>query len=194
MTTKFFFCKHCGNVVVKFVDSGVIPVCCGEEMVELKANSFEGVGEKHLPVIEKVNDCTVRVRVGSTLHPAEPQHHIVFIYLETQHGGQLRMLDPTGKPEAFFCGCKDKITAVYSYCNIHGLWGLDCKGKFDDLKCACDDGGCTDGTCDTGNTCDTGGKKKGCCGTSKGGKSECRDSGSAKKCCSNGILSFFHCR
>ena len=192
MATKFFFCKHCGNVVVKFVDSGVTPVCCGETMVELKANSFDGVDEKHLPVIEKVNDCTVRVRVGSTLHPAELQHHIVFIYLETLSGGQLRMLDPTGKPEAFFCGCKDKITAVYSYCNIHGLWGLDCKGRFDDLKCACGDDGC-----DPDEGCETSGKKKGCCGTGKSACDTGKDGKGGDNCSTksggSGICHFFRC-
>lgn len=139
MATKFFFCKHCGNVVVKFVDSGVTPVCCGETMQELVPSAVEGLGEKHLPIIEKINDCTVCVKVGSIPHPMEQSHHISFIFLETEHGGQLRMLETGSPAQAEFCGCKDKITAVYEYCNMHGLWCRDIRGKFDDLKCSCDD-------------------------------------------------------
>ena len=30
MATKFYKCRHCGNVVEKVVDSGIKVVCCGE--------------------------------------------------------------------------------------------------------------------------------------------------------------------
>ena len=147
MATKFFFCKHCGNVVVKMVDSGVTPYCCGDEMVELTPNVMDGVGEKHLPVIEKIDDCTVRVKVGSVLHPMLPEHHICFIYLETKNGGQLRQLDASCPPEAVFCTCKDEITAVYEFCNVHGLWMTAVNA--DDLKKEC----CT--TSEKGACCST---------------------------------------
>ena len=45
MATKFYKCAHCGNVIVKVVDSGVPVVCCGKKMEELvpnyKAMGFE---------------------------------------------------------------------------------------------------------------------------------------------------------
>ena len=56
MKVKFFKCKHCGNVIVKFVDSGVPVVCCGEKMEELKANTVEASVEKHLPALTRVNE------------------------------------------------------------------------------------------------------------------------------------------
>lgn len=136
MTKRFFFCKRCGNVVVKIVDSGVIPVCCGEEMIELTPNITDGAGEKHLPVIEHIDKCNFRVKVGSEPHPMTKEHHIVFIYVETENGGQLRYLDPEGKPEAEFCLCKDKPVAIYEYCNIHGLWKTDLK-DMDKGGCCC---------------------------------------------------------
>ena len=52
MTTRFFLCKRCGNVIIKIVDSGVVPVCCGEEMVELRPNRTDVGMEKHVPVVE----------------------------------------------------------------------------------------------------------------------------------------------
>ena len=39
MTTKFYKCETCGNVVVKLVDSKVPLVCCGSKMQELVPNT-----------------------------------------------------------------------------------------------------------------------------------------------------------
>ena len=123
MATKFFVCTTCGNVVVKFVDSGVTPFCCGKAMVELIPGTSDGAVEKHLPVVESVGKHTIKVKVGAMPHPMLAEHHISFIYLETEHGGQVKYLKPGDTPEAVFHVCsKDKPVAVYEYCNIHGLW------------------------------------------------------------------------
>ena len=118
--TKFFKCRHCGNVVEKVVDSGVAVVCCGEKMEELIPNTVEASGEKHIPVVTKIDDCTIKVEVGSVAHPMLPEHHIAFIYVETETGG-IRV-NLTDKPEAVICTCNSKPVAVYEYCNLHGLW------------------------------------------------------------------------
>ncbi|MCQ2156833.1 MAG: desulfoferrodoxin [Bacteroidales bacterium] len=129
MTTRFFLCKRCGNVIIKIVDSGVVPVCCGEEMVELRPNRTDVGMEKHVPVVEcKCGGC-LKVKVGSLPHPMSEEHHISFIYVETENGGQIRWLDPEGKAEAEFRLGKEKPIAVYEYCNIHGLWKADLTGK-----------------------------------------------------------------
>lgn len=120
MAVKFYRCRHCGNVIVKFVDSSVPVVCCGEKMQELVAGTAEASLEKHLPVVTKIDDCKIRVDVGSVPHPMTPEHHIAFIYVETENGG-IR-IDLKDKPEAVFCVCADKPVAVYEYCNLHGLW------------------------------------------------------------------------
>ncbi len=120
MATKFFKCRHCGNVVTKVVDSGIPVVCCGEKMEELIPNTVEASGEKHIPVVTRINDCSIKVEVGSVAHPMLPEHHIAFIYVETENGG-IRV-DLTDKPEAVICTCSSKPIAVYEYCNLHGLW------------------------------------------------------------------------
>ena len=120
MKTKFYRCNHCGNIIVKCVDSGVPVVCCGEKMEELTANTVEASVEKHLPVVTPIDECKIKVEVGSVAHPMAPEHHIDFIYVETENGGQ--RIDLKDKPEAVFCVCGDKPTAVYEYCNLHGLW------------------------------------------------------------------------
>ena len=45
MATKFYKCRHCGNVIVKLVNSGVPVVCCGEKMEELVAGVTDGAIE-----------------------------------------------------------------------------------------------------------------------------------------------------
>ncbi|MDD2594930.1 MAG: desulfoferrodoxin family protein [Bacteroidales bacterium] len=120
MKPKFYVCKHCGNVIEKVSDSGVPVVCCGEPMTELVANTVDASLEKHVPVVTRLDDCAIKVEVGSIPHPMTMEHHIVFIYLETENGGH--RFDLSDKPEAIFCTCKDKPVAVYEYCNLHGLW------------------------------------------------------------------------
>ena len=113
METKFYKCRHCGNVIVKLVDSTVPVVCCGEPMEELVPNTVDAAGEKHKPVVTKVDDCRIRVQVGSVAHPMLPEHHIAFIYVATEHGG--RLVNLTDRPEAEVCVCGDKPVAVYEY-------------------------------------------------------------------------------
>lgn len=120
MKTKFYRCSHCGNVIVKVVDAGVPVICCGEPMQELIPNTVDASNEKHVPVVTRIDDCSIKVEVGSVPHPMLPEHHIAFIYLETENGG-IRV-DLTDKPEAVICTCTNKPVAVYEYCNLHGLW------------------------------------------------------------------------
>lgn len=120
MATRFYRCRHCGNVIVKLVDSTIPVVCCGEKMEELIPNTVDASNEKHVPVVTRLNDCKIKVEVGSVAHPMLPEHHIVFIYVETENGGiHVNLKD---KPETVICTCTDKPIAVYEYCNIHGLW------------------------------------------------------------------------
>jgi superoxide reductase len=120
MATKFYKCRHCGNVIEKVVNSGVPVVCCGEQMQELVPNTVDASNEKHVPVVTKLDDCRIKVEVGSVAHPMLPEHHIAFIYVETENGG-IRV-NLTDKPEAVICVCDSKPVAVYEYCNVHGLW------------------------------------------------------------------------
>lgn len=120
MATKFFKCNHCGNVIVKVVDAGVPVMCCGEKMVELVPNTVDASGEKHLPVVTALENNSIKVEVGSVHHPMLPEHHISFVYVETENGGiQVNLKD---KPEAVVYLGEEKAVAVYEYCNLHGLW------------------------------------------------------------------------
>lgn len=122
METKFFICKHCGNIIEMIRPSGVPIVCCGDKMTELKANTSDGATEKHVPVIE-IEDEKVTVVVGSTLHPMTEEHYIQWIYLKTNKGVQRKSLSPTDEPKAEFIIADDEVVVeAYEYCNLHGLW------------------------------------------------------------------------
>ena len=120
MSLKFYKCNRCQNVLEVVFDGKVTPMCCVKLMDELVPNTVDASNEKHVPVVTKLDDCTIKVEVGSVAHPMLPEHHIAFIYVETENGGV--RVDLTDKPEAVICTCGSKPIAVYEYCNLHGLW------------------------------------------------------------------------
>ena len=122
---KFYICKHCGNIIGMIESSGVNPVCCGDKMTELVPNTTDASQEKHVPVI-KIDGNKVTVDVGSAPHPMTEEHHISWVYLMTENGGQRKNLDHTGTPSAsFMLTDDDKLVSAFAYCNLHGLWKAD---------------------------------------------------------------------
>ena len=135
---RFFICKHCGNLIGLIDDKGVPMVCCGENMEELTPNTVEASVEKHLPAVTVSGACdcgcdgdcgcdSLAVQVGSVPHPMEEAHHISFVYVETERGGQRKCLKVGEAPALTFSFAEDKPLAVYAYCNLHGLWKTEIK-------------------------------------------------------------------
>ena len=118
---RFYICEKCGNIVGLVHDGGVPMMCCGQKMKKLEAGVTEASLEKHIPVVA-VEGNTVRVSVGSVTHPMSEEHHIAWVYLQTNRGGQRKCLCTTGTPEVTFALCDETPVAVYAYCNLHGLW------------------------------------------------------------------------
>ena len=118
---KFYICEKCGNLVGMINASGVPMVCCGQKMTRLLEGTVDASREKHVPVVEVVGD-SVKVTVGSAEHPMSEEHSILWVYLETERGGQRKALSPGEPPVASFALDGDKPIAVYAYCNLHGLW------------------------------------------------------------------------
>lgn len=118
---KFYICEKCGNVVGMINNSGVNPVCCGQKMTALEAGVVEASREKHIPEVS-VNGNQVEVVVGSVLHPMAEEHSILWVYLETDKGGQRKNLELGKEPKVVFALADEKPIAVYAYCNLHGLW------------------------------------------------------------------------
>lgn len=126
MDIKFYRCEHCGNIIIKLVASRVPVICCGEPMKELTVNTVEASQEKHIPVVTKIDENTLKVAIGSAAHPMIEEHHIQFLYLQTEKGGQIAYLKPGEEPSVTF-KFTSKPIAVYSYCNLHGLWKTEIK-------------------------------------------------------------------
>lgn len=118
---KFFICEHCGNLVGVINDSGVPMVCCGQKMTQLIPGTVEASVEKHLPVVTVDGD-KVKVEVGSVAHPMAEEHSILWVYLQTDKGGQRKNLKVGEAPVAEFSLLDEKPVAAYAYCNLHGLW------------------------------------------------------------------------
>lgn len=122
--TKFYICEKCGNIAGKIHDSGVPMVCCGQKMTRLEPGTVDASREKHLPVVE-VEGNTVRVTIGSVIHPMAEEHSILWVYLETDKGGQRKCLEVGAAPVVTFALSDEKPIAAYAYCNLHGLWKTD---------------------------------------------------------------------
>ena len=118
---NFYICEHCGNIIEKIVDKGAPIVCCGQKMTKIEAGTVDASREKHIPKVELDGD-TVKVTVGSVVHPMSAEHYIEWIYLETEKGIQRKHLTPDDAPTAIFKIADDKPVAVFAYCNLHGLW------------------------------------------------------------------------
>lgn len=120
--SKFYYCKHCGNIIAFVHNSGVPVICCGEKMQELVPNGVDASVEKHVPVIE-INGNNVTVTVGSAPHPMIAEHYIEWICLETKEGRQRKALKPGDAPSAKFAlSDGDQVVAAFAYCNLHSLW------------------------------------------------------------------------
>lgn len=119
--TRFYICRHCGNIIGLINDAGVPIKCCGENMQLLEANTVDAAHEKHIPVV-KVEGDKVNVKIGDVAHPMTEAHLIQWVYLMTDKGGQRKCLKAGDAPEVTFALANEKPLAVFAYCNLHGLW------------------------------------------------------------------------
>ena len=121
MEQKFYICDKCGKMVAIVKDTQAHLMCCGQPMRELIPGTSDASVEKHLPVVEIV-DNEVRVTVGSVKHPMTPEHYIEWISIQTNNGNQRKMLTPNQEPSCCFKICSNtEVEAVYAYCNLHSL-------------------------------------------------------------------------
>ncbi len=117
---EIYKCDLCGNMVEMIHSGKGGLVCCGQPMQLMAENSVDAAKEKHVPVIEKV-DNGYKVTVGSVPHPMEDKHYIEWIELIAGDRAYRQFLNPGDAPEAFFCVDADAVTAR-EYCNLHGVW------------------------------------------------------------------------
>ena len=123
-SNRFYICEHCGNLIGMINDAGVPMMCCGQKMTALEPGTVDASHEKHIPVVSVDGD-VVKVKIGSVAHPMTEEHSILWVYLQTDKGGQRKCLQVGAEPEVSFAVCDEIPVAVYAYCNLHGLWKAD---------------------------------------------------------------------
>ena len=52
-TNAIYKCNICGNIVEVLQEAPGMLICCGKPMLLKDERTKEGVGEKHIPVVEK---------------------------------------------------------------------------------------------------------------------------------------------
>jgi superoxide reductase len=116
-----FKCELCGNIVELFHAGAGQLVCCGKPMTRLAENTVDASKEKHIPVVETIDE-GIKVKIGSVAHPMEETHFIEWIEVINGDYNNVKFLKPGDKPEAdFYVGASDKLV-VREFCNLHGLW------------------------------------------------------------------------
>jgi superoxide reductase len=117
---QVYKCNICGNIVEVLNAGGGTLVCCGEDMQLLQEKTDDVGKEKHVPLIEKIEQ-GFKVKIGDVEHPMEEAHYIQWIEIIVDGKSYKEFLKPGMKPEAEFYIKAGSITAR-AYCNIHGLW------------------------------------------------------------------------
>lgn len=118
---NIYYCKHCKRICYTYpVDSKL--VCCGDEMTLLQPKMKDVGNEKHLPVVEKIGENKISVKVGSVTHPMLEDHWIQWIFIENGDRYLIKTFNPGDEPAADFDVDLSKPVKVYEFCNLHGLW------------------------------------------------------------------------
>ena len=123
MTERFqvYKCDPCG-IIAEVLDGGAGEMsCCRKPMRLLKEKTEDAGNEKHVPVVEEVDE-GVKVKVGSVAHPMEEKHFIQWVEVIAGERTLRRFLAPGEAPEATFKVKAGDIDAVREYCTLHGLW------------------------------------------------------------------------
>ena len=122
MTEKkqIYKCPICGIITSVLHEGNGILFCCGQPMKLIKENDEDAAIEKHIPVIQKINE-GIKVFIGENPHPMGEEHNIEWIEIEFENKVYRKFLKPGESPEAIFEINSEDVVAK-AYCNLHGLW------------------------------------------------------------------------
>lgn len=124
--SKFLKCADCDTLVEALSGQCCDELmCCGKPMEILKPNQLIGLEEKHLPVV-KIGEGVITACIGRVLHPMSREHSILWVELKGKNISRRIELKKGEDPIATFnVDASDGPFAIYSYCNLHGLWKTD---------------------------------------------------------------------
>ena len=122
--STFYQCDVCKSLALKVVDGGGEFSCCGQPMKVIEPNTTDAAKEKHVPEVH-YDGTTRKVQIGSTPHPMTPEHLIEWVYVVTEEGVLGQCLTEDDAPSVKINLAGQVPIAVFSYCNLHGLWKTD---------------------------------------------------------------------
>ena len=108
-------CNRCG-MLVKVINGNSNIKCCGEDMQQVVANTFDAAVEKHVPEYV-VDGNMINVKVN---HVMEDNHYIEWISYVYDGKEEIVYFRPGEEVCATFKYVKG--ATIYSYCNLHSLW------------------------------------------------------------------------
>ena len=115
---RFYVCPVCGNIIQTAGEAVVS--CCGITLPPLEPEAPDAEHALHVEIAEDEYYVTVA-------HPMTRDHYISFLAAASDHGVRLVKLYPEGGAEARFK--IDRVRRLYAYCNRHGLFLLERKGR-----------------------------------------------------------------
>lgn len=118
---QIYKCEICGNIVEVLHGGKGTLACCGQDMVLQTENTVDAAVEKHVPVIEMLED-GVLVKVGEVAHPMQDDHYIEWVQIMVGDSCSRIFLKPGLAPEGKFTPPKEGMITAREYCNLHGLW------------------------------------------------------------------------
>ena len=119
---KFFYCSHCGNLILYAKNKGVPVICCGDYMEELELKKDCDCCENSDIHISSHGGVAIVAIGGNPGHPMTAAHFIEWVALETKEGAQRKELGPfKDSMVTFALTPEDKVVAAYAYCNRCGL-------------------------------------------------------------------------
>ena len=115
---RFYVCPVCGNIIQTAGEAVVS--CCGIILPPLEPEAPDADHALHVEIAEDEYYVTFA-------HPMTRDHYISFLVAASDHGVQLVKLYPEGGAEARFK--IDRVMRLYAYCNRHGLFLVEWKGR-----------------------------------------------------------------
>ncbi len=113
LRSKLYVCPVCGNVIYSVGDSLVS--CCGITLPPLEAETAD---DEHRLNVEKIED-EFYITID---HAMTKEHYISFIAACYDNSFNIVKLYPEGMAEASFK--IGRISAIFYYCNKHGLYKI----------------------------------------------------------------------
>ena len=117
-----YVCPVCGNVILAMGQAVVS--CCGIPLPPLLAENAEDDADPMHAIYAAYDDGEYYVALD---HPMEKDHYITFLMAVSDFGCQTVKLYPEGSAEARFR--PERLQRIYAYCNRHGMFCLNLKGR-----------------------------------------------------------------